>query len=211
MSFFKRIQHQLRYGLTTRSLLSRLKKLGIEVTPYILYEECVENIPPPDAAMAQEYSIETIVRADLKAIGQNFPDPIPIAWWERRLSSGHIGFLMRHAGNMVGYIWADTTRCEVTPRTPLFDLAPEQAYLRDVFVTRSFRGKGLAGLLHNYLCVHLGGEGRKNLYSICEFFNAPARKFNSSVGAIPLEIRLSLELYNRAIFDIKLREYRRET
>ncbi len=206
MSLISRIQNRLKYGLLTRSVLLRLRKLNITFTPYFLYLE--KDLTPHDDV--HTYQVERVTWDNLEHIIEYFPDPtIRLKTWRRRLDAGNSGLLLKDGDEMVGYTWASLKYCRGVAVRPLFELSEKQAYLFDMYVTDAYRGRRIAPLMRQMCYAELGGLGRTELYSISEYFNRPARRFKEKLGAVPVELRLGATLFEHIRFDVRLRGFHR--
>jgi GNAT superfamily N-acetyltransferase len=191
----------------TRSVLLRLRKTGIEIEPYILYREDVGDTEISDKP---EYTVTGIEPEDTDKVAAALDDPsVTAAAWRDRIANGQLGLLLSRGDEVIGYTWADTRFCSlVNPRNTLFELRDGQAYLRYTFVKQSFRGKDLAPYLRGCMYRELHGRGYREFFSVSEFFNRPARSFKKKLGAVPLQLRVSILLFHRWGFDARLRNYR---
>ena len=209
VSILSRLLHQVRYGLMTRSVLLRLRKIGIEIEPYILYREGASDTEISDRP---EYAVTEIEPEDTDNVAAALDDQsITVTAWRDRIASGQLGLLLSRGDEVVRYTWADTMFCSlVNPRNTLFELHDGQAYLRYTYVKKSFRGKDLAPYLRSCMYRKLHDQGYTELLSISEFFNRPARNFKKKLDAVPLQLRVSVQLFHRWGFDARLRHYRPE-
>jgi hypothetical protein len=203
MSMLDRLFNQLRYGLLTRSVLLRLQRIGIDCMPYILYRE--GTVQALGDVLGSEYQIERIRPDDVQYIADNFPNAdFTAEGWRQRLADRQLGLLVRCGKEMVGYTWADVKECGLGPGKLLFRLAAHQAYLRYTFITNSYRGRALAPALRRRIYEEMAQAGKTELFSVSEYFNTPAKNFKKKLGAVPLELRISVKLFRRWGLDLRL-------
>lgn len=207
MPTIEKIRDRFRYGLATQALFRRLRRIGLRISPYILYLEKPGGLPVHPGP----YSIERITLEALQDIAAKLPDvSIDLAAWRRRIEAGNLGLLLKEGDNVVGYTWASLEYCRGIAVRPLFLLTDRQAYLFDLYVSNEHRGRGIASVMRERSYAELERVGRSELYSISEYFNTPVRQLKRRLAAQPLELRLGLTLFRRWRFDTRLRRYREQ-
>lgn len=203
MGFIRHLLQHIRHGLLLYAVTLRLKKVGLEFRPYVLYRESLEA---PAATANDRFVIQLITRENLDYVMTNFPEPYFVPrHWRERISAGDFGLVLSEGGELIGYTWANLRYCVFLKR--LFDLKRHQAYLLDTYLVRSRRGQGLARVMRRAMLAELHRRGRHDLYSISESFNTPALKHKKRLRSQPLELRLFVGLFSRYNFDFRLRGY----
>ena len=71
----------------------------------------------------------------------------------------------------------------------------------------SYRGKGIAPYIRYQLYKELTKLGRNKLYSISDFFNAPAIKFKKKLNAKSHKLILFIEIFNKWRFSLLIKKY----
>lgn len=189
----------------TRYLLLHLQKIGIDVMPYVVYREHMRS---SGAGLPSELKIERITINNARYAVNRFPAGNATSEiWLKRITEGDIGLLMSHEGEPVGYTWTDTRTFHLRSAKPLFMLNDKQAYLANTFIVPQARGRRLSLPLRHHMYAELDSMGYEDFFSISEFFNTPAKKFKRRLGATPLELRLSVELFRRWECDIRVYQY----
>jgi len=207
MSILQRLHHQTKYGLLAQSILLRLAKIGIELTPYFIYVEDAQNdrYSFPD----QQYWLQAITVDNAADVSERFPESkrIWLKTWNRRLSNGEIGLLLMHGNDVVGFTWAGKSACASPSGNTLFKLVDGEAYLHDMVIASSFRGANLAATLRKALADGLAKENILVGYSVSTYFNKPANRFKEKIGARKNELRCEIILFRKSRYDFRLRRY----
>ena len=125
--------------------------------------------------------------------------------WKTRLQEGQLALVMRLEGELIGYTWANLRYYD--PYQIRTELEPTQAYLRDTYIAKKFRGERMAVLIRQAMCRELLRRGRSEFFSVSDFLNSPAKNFKRHLGATPLELRLSVHLFWRWTADVRLWSY----
>ena len=101
----------------------------------------------------------------------------------RRLSSGHLGCVLKQGGEVTCSLWAGRGRVHYpAPSVHLysdsttFDLAPGQAWVFDVVCRPDLRGRGLATALLNETLRVLSGSGTRRVLATVGLDNAGSLK-----------------------------------
>jgi len=100
--------------------------------------------------------------------------------------------------NIVGDGFLETLPSAIVP------LPADCAYLFDMFVCRSARGRNVAALLRNHVHGLLAEKGVRNAISVSLVFNKSTRKFKAKLGSIESELRLLLRIKPFTGLDVRL-------
>ena len=204
-SFLSRLAGRIRHGLLAQELLDRMARAGLVLYPYYVVLE--------DASCAQAATLDP--RIKMSPLGpQDAPEIARVAL--REVSAEGIRALMATAscigvfcdGQLAGYTWASLARVPIPgggAGQTLFDLAPDEAYLFDMYIAPQYRGLRLAGLLRGESYRALASNGRTRFYSITLAFNRSSRKFKAQLGAREVELRLQVHLRLGRLSGVDLR------
>jgi hypothetical protein len=192
--FLQRLWGRIRNGLIVQDLLDALGHLGVVIRPYFVNAEFGphEDAPPlPEQCSVRQLTVadaEEIVRITLRP-----PDRVDLA---SSLEHSHcVGLFFE--GELAAYAWASSTRGVPVPDAGgarLFDLAPDEAYVFDMYVVPRYRGTRLAITLAQSMHSQMALLGRHHYYSLTIAFNRSARRFKTRLGAREMELRLYLHL-----------------
>ena len=196
-----------KHGLLAQSVLSRLHKIGINIKPYFVYVETVDERTAkfPSA----NFRIETITDANVLGIIENFPDKKRI-WpdtWQRRMKEGEIGLVLWDGINIAGFTWAGRSAFPTPSGRPVFVLDADEVYLHDMVIAERYRGASLASELRFACYQRMWKENIRVAYSATLYFNHPAIRFKEKIGAKRTQLRVESILFRKFKSDFRLRRY----
>jgi hypothetical protein len=202
----KKIHHRFRYGLALQTSSSHLLRIGIEISPYYLFQEgiYVKEIPEIKG-IAADYSIEFLGPEVMKIIEAiNF-----VGFSEQKLISfldaGQKCIGIKHKNEIVAFMWINFT--EVSYKSTVIHLKSNEAYLWFMNTIESYKGKNLAPYLRYKSYEILKAMGRDKLYSISDYFNSPAVKFKKKLNAKKLKLILEIKLFKKSHWCFTLKSY----
>ncbi len=206
-STLERFLGRLKHGLVTQEILDRLARRGLVYYPYLITAERSSDMGPPPASA---YSVRELTPQDSAEIVRITLRPVSQITVSAELSRARC-FGIFADGSLCGYTWVSTRMLPVpgSMGTPLYELAPDEAYLYDMFISPEHRGGRMAPLLRAHVLQKLIREGRSHCYSITLRFNRSSRRFKARLGARELELRLYLHLRIVSFKGIDLRIWRR--
>ena len=196
-SILKKIRDKFRHGLIPLMARDYLAKLGVEITPFYWMEEKVpDQVPTHLDADFKGYEFSLFGLEEIKEICK-----LP----ERKfMSEEHITkifhqgkkcFGAKYRGEIAGFIWFDLT--ESCTRFWPTTLKNNEAYIFDMYVLRSFRGKNLAPVLRYKAYGILKELGRDTCYSVTESFNTPSIKVKEKLNAKFVFLGLYVNLFKK--------------
>jgi len=192
--------------MTLQAISSLLARIGIEITPYYLFQEGINVTEIPEIkGTAADYLCELLKPEDIKIIGAanffGFSEEKLLAF----LNSGGKCIGIKHKGEIAAFMWIEFV--ELNYKSTLIHLKPNEAYLWFMFTMESHRGKNLAPFLRNKSYEILKDMGRDKLYSISNYFNSPAVKFKKKLNAKELKLILSIQLFKKIHWNFTLKSY----
>ena len=207
MYYLKHLWQKMRHNSPIRFFFDGLRRLGIVAVPYYLVLEGIFDRPLPHLETGfEEYDMGYLGPEDMKAISA-----IPVRnISEKKLISmlmeGKKCFGIKYKGELAAFTWCDFDRYNF--RWYKFLLKDNEAYLFDAYTLMPFRGKGIAPYIRYQFYKELAKAGRHRFYSISDCFNAPSIKFKEKMNAKFLELRLSVGLFRKWSFDLRLKRCR---
>jgi GNAT superfamily N-acetyltransferase len=199
-----RLKNRVRFGLATQELLDRIARFGLVIYPYFIVDEPVRARPElegmDEGLQTRELQVDDA--------------PLIASLAERTRDEATIRAMMARAtcvaimenDDLLGYSWFTRDQLRgIAGTNPMVELPPDCAYLFDLFVRRSERGRNLAVLLRNAVHKMLAAQGVKHAYSISLAFNRSTRRFKAKLGAVEVELRLFLRLKPFRALDLRLR------
>jgi len=195
-SLLKKIRLKIRYGLTLQVIRNQLFKIGIEFSPYYLFQEGINVTEIPEiTGMDTDYSSELLKPEDMKTIGAinyaGFSEDKLLAL----LKTGELCLGIKHNNEIAAFMWVNFT--ELKYKSTTIHLKEDEAYLWFMYTRESYRGKNLAPFLRYKSYEMLKEMGRDKLYSISDYFNSPAVAFKKKLNAKKLKLILFVQFFNK--------------
>jgi len=195
-SLLKKIRLKIRYGLTLQVIRNQLFKIGIEFSPYYLFQEGINVTEKPEIkGMDTDYSSELLKPEDMKTIGAinyaGFSEDKLLAL----LKTGELCLGIKHNNEIAAFMWVNFT--ELKYKSTTIHLKEDEAYLWFMYTRESYRGKNLAPFLRYKSYEMLKEMGRDKLYSISDYFNSPAVAFKKKLNAKKLKLILFVQFFSK--------------
>lgn len=202
-----KLRGRLRHGLATQEALDRLARLGIVLYPYIVFQEAVEA-----GGSASERQVGLTARKlteqDITALAEMPERPGSEEAFRTRFRRGHVGIGAFDGDSIVAYTWCDLENFAGFGQGAILrKLQSDEAYLYDAYTLPAYRGRGIVPFLRSEVYRVMNSQGRHRLYSISLFFNQSARRFKAKLNAQPVELRLSINLFQKLTRDLLLKRY----
>jgi Acetyltransferase (GNAT) family. len=196
ISFLKKIQVKVRYGLTLQAIRYMFIRIGIEFTPYYLFQEGINITEIPEIkGLDANYSCELIRPEDMKIIGALNYAGFSEEKLLKLVEAGEKCIGIKHNGEIVAFMWINFI--ELSYKATVIHLKSDEAYLWFMYTMESYRGNNLAPYLRYKSYEMLKEMGRDKLYSISDYFNSPAVTFKKKLNAKKLELILFIQLFNK--------------
>jgi hypothetical protein len=205
-SLFKKIAVKVRYGLTMQGVRSLLRKIGIEFSPFIIFQEGLNFAEIPEIkGIVSEYPCVLLVPEDMKEIGAINHLGFTEEKYLKHLEEGDDCIGIKHKGEIAAFMWIKYT--EMNYKSTNISLKGDEAYLWNMYTRESYRGKNLAPYLRYISYKILKEKGRDKLYSISDYFNSPAVIFKKKLEAKKLKLILFVRLFNKFERSYNLKTY----
>jgi len=196
MGYLKHVRTKLQYDPLPQVIIDGLSKTGLKIKPYYLMAEGLfgETIPHLEEGFP-EFGLTYLGRDAMKLLAS-----IPYRVFTEdqlllRLEQGEKCYAAVHHNDIAAFTWYGTDRCHFWPHS--FPLKSNEAYLFDAFTLNRYRGKSIAPYLRYQLYKELARQGRTELYSISERFNASSIKFKKKLKARILGRGIGVEIFGR--------------
>ena len=188
------ISEAFSHGLVMQRVLDRLRRIGIDIDPFLVFVEgtCDVESPPVDGDY-EAFRISVDDLASLDTLGSGFSTDA----LRERLLKGHICIALKHRGRVVAYTWADTA--EINDASCRTKLGTNEVYLYDAFTSPEYRGRGLAPLMRIRSYEALRALGKSTFFSISDYFNTPAIRFKRKLNARFVRLCISLRIGKRRL------------
>jgi len=205
ISSFKRVGSKFRHGLALGAALSRLSKIGIEIIPYYLVQEGIDDSAFPKIKDdATKYSVSFFGLQEMKIIGETtrgYEEGTLLT----RLQEGKKCIGIKRNSHIAAFMWIDLKECNHKP--DIFPLKKNEAYLYDMHTLDAFRGKNIAPYLRYQSYGSLKNIGRDTFYSVSSLLNKSSIKFKKKLNAKLLKLVLSVGLFNKFHKNFTIKAY----
>ena len=196
VSLLKKLRLKIRYGLTLQGIRNQLFKIGIEFSPYYLFQEGMNVTEIPEIkGMDTDYSCELLKPEDMKTIGainyEGFTEDKLLGF----LKTGQLCLGIKHYNEIAAFMWVNFA--ELKYKSTTIQLKDDEAYLWFMYTTESNRGKNLAPFLRYKSYEMLKEMGRDKLYSVSDYFNSPAVAFKKKLNAKKLKLILFIQFFGK--------------
>ena len=202
----KKILTKVRYGLTLQSIRNQLSRIGIEFSPYYLFQEGMNISEVPQIkGVLSDYSCELLKAEDMKEIGAINFSGYSEAKLLPLLDNGELCIGLKKNDEIAAFMWINFK--EIKFKTNIIYLNNNEAYLWFMYTLESYRGENLAPYLRYKSYEILKDRGLEKFFSISEYFNTPAIKFKMKLNAKKLKLILFIQLFNKFRWNFVLRSY----
>ena len=96
-------------------------------------------------------------------------------------------------------------------RNRYFYVSENDSYFHSMYVFEKYRGKNIASYLRYQGFTLLKKEHITNFYSISEYFNKSAIKYQKKSNSQPMKLYLSLILFKKRTLNFTLKNFKKET
>ncbi len=178
----------------------------LNIVPFFLYQEGLsdegrDKIKPE----LEPCQIISLGPEDLRAIAANPESEETEDLLRKRLARGLIGIGIKHHDEIVSYMWGNLRECDCNYIR--FKLRDDEAYLSHARTLNAYRGKNLAPYLRAEFYERLRKTGRTRILSITDYLNSSARRFKEKLNAKPTKLYLTITLFERYRWTIRLKSY----
>lgn len=202
-----RLRGRLRHGLATQEILDGLARRGLVFYPYLVFQESADARFSRSPAL-ENLSARRLTEDDAEQLAALSVRPHDVEDIRRRFRRGDVGVGAFDRDALVAYTWCDLERFgSIGQKSSLRTLAHDEAYLYDAYSLPAYRGHGLVPYLRSEVYKLMDAAGRRRLYSVSLFFNRSARRFKAKLGARAVELRVSINLFQRFKRDLLLKRY----
>jgi hypothetical protein len=203
--FLKRVLNRIRYGLALQTVRGLFRRIGIEFSPFYLFQEGADfSVIPELKEKDPDYTIGLLEPEEMKMIG-NVQKGLSDEKLTALLEAGAKCIAIKDKGEIVAFTWISFD--EVSFYSTVMKLKNDEAYLWSMFTIESHRGKNLAPYLRYKSYEILKELGRNIIYSASDSFNSPAVRFKEKLNAKKLKLILFVKIFNRIQWSFTLKSY----
>jgi len=205
-SVMQKVRIKVRYGMIVQVIRKQILRLGIEISPFYLFREGVEDSTiPAFKGLEPDYISGIFLPEDMGLMENNGSGYSPedfLAFFKE----GQKCIGIKHKGKVAAFMWINFS--ELKYKSFQMQLKSNEAYLWNMFTQEDYRGKNLAPYLRYKSYEMLHEMGKDTLYSISEYFNTPAIKFKRKLNARILKLSLYIRLFKKFEWNFTLKSFR---
>ena len=201
------IRNRVKNGLVLYSLRNMLTRTGIDINPYYWVREGLDDYDfPLIKDKSTQYKLEYLNLEDIEAMRSLKMRSNKNALIEG-IKAGQKCIALKDSDDVAAFMFIEYNSFEFKKKK--FELGEEEAYLLNMFTLNSYRGRNLAPFLRHKAYELLKKEGKKNIYSITEYFNYSSRKFKKKLNAKNVSLYLNIVLFKKKFWTFKLKDYQK--
>lgn len=188
------IWYRIRYGLVLFSIRNMLTRIGIDICPYYLELEGLDQAIPP-LIKGDQKSFTTVLMdteeivSIYKTLGWN------TAELRKSLEGGQQCIGLKNGEDTAAVMVMQLEEFSYKKKT--IPLKANEAYLENMYTFQSYRGKNLAPYLRYQSYLLLQEQGKDVCYSVTEYFNKSSLKFKKKLNAEHLRFYLHINLFKK--------------
>ncbi|WP_136465701.1 GNAT family N-acetyltransferase [Flagellimonas onchidii] len=190
------------------SLRNLLTRTGIDLDLYYWVREGTADYSIPEVRdNSTRYKFESLGLQDLKAMSSlrmrsNKGEII------NGIKNGQKCIALKDGDNVAAFMCIEYN--DFTINDKKFKLESDEAYLLNMYTMNNYRGQNLAPFLRHKSYELLKAEGRKNIYSITEYFNNSSRKFKEKLNAENMSLYFCIGLFKKKYWTFKLKDIQKK-
>lgn len=206
ISTFKRFRNIISHGLLFFGIRNRLARIGLDINPYYWVQEEVEPCKEPIIrGDSSEFRLKYLSIKEFKFINDNIPK-FMIEEMIEGLRKGQQCIGLEHHGEIAAHMFYEPN--DFTYGHRHFKLNKKEAYLLNMWVHHSYRGKNIAAYLRYKSYRILENQGIDTKYSITQYFNKSSIKFKRKLNSKHLKLYISIVLFKKYHWNFRLRTYK---
>ena len=195
----------IEHGMFWHGVRNNFARLGLDAMPYHWSKATLESIKAPNLKTKDldlkfsEFGESEINFIKKTIIGIEDKDLLGY------LKNGEICIGLKHQNEIVAFLFIRKQSFYFRKRH--FELGPKDSYLHSMYVFEKYRGKNIASYLRYQGFKLLEKEGVTNFYSISEYFNKSAIKYQRKSNSQPIKLYLSFILFKKRTINFTLNNF----
>lgn len=198
------IKNRYKNGLILYSLRNLLTRTGIDIDPYYWVLEGTNNYDIPKVKDNSKYELKYLNAQDIRDMdttkmrlnkGEMLKD----------LEKGQKCIALKNEDEVAAFMFIEYNDFKFKDKE--FKIGKNGAYLTNMYTINAYRGKNLAPFLRHKSYELLKKQNITTIYSMSEYFNYSARKFKKKLKAKNISLFLTITLFKRKRWTLKIREY----
>ncbi|WP_179345208.1 GNAT family N-acetyltransferase [Winogradskyella ursingii] len=199
------LKNIIKNGLFLHGVRNNLAKIGLDFMPYYLFKSSLDTTTPQyikgdkldlKLSVFGEPEVNYVKNAIIGIEGKDLL---------QNLKNGETCIGIKHNDEIVAYSFM--RRQPFYFRKRYFHLGENDSYFHSTYVFENYRGKNIAPYLRYQRFNLLEKQGVLYHYSISEYFNKSAIKFQKKTNAQTVALYLSVILFNKWTMNFTLKNY----
>ena len=199
------IRNRFKNGLVLYSLNNMLTRTGIEINLYYWVREGSADFDAPKIKdRVTNYTFEFLELKDVEAL-RSLKMRYNINELIEGVKNGQKCIALKNANDLAALMFIEYNSFKFKRKS--FELGKDEAYVLNMYTLDKYRGRNLAPFLRYKSYELLKKEGKKNIYSITEYFNYSSKKFKEKLKAKNISLYLNIVLFKKKYWTFKLRDF----
>ena len=201
----KSISAIIKHGMFWHGVRNNFARLGLDAMPYHWSKATLQSINPP-TVKANDLDLKFSVFGESEI---NFIKNAIVGIEDKDLldylKNGETCIGLKHEDEIVAFLFIRKESFYFRKR--YFNLGENDSYLHSMYVFEKYRGKNIASYLRYQGFKLLEKENITNFYSISEYFNKSAIKYQRKSNSQPLILYLSLMFFKKRSMNFTLKNF----
>ena len=197
----------IKHGMFWHGVRNNFARLGLDVMPYHWSKTTIQSVEAP-THKANDLDLKFSVFGESEI---NFIKNTIIGIEDKDLleylKNGETCIGLKHEEEIVAFLFIRKQSFQFRERH--FNLGETDSYFHSMYVFEKYRGKNIASYLRYQGFKLLEKENITNFYSISEYFNKSAIKYQKKLNSQPEKLYLSLILFNQKNMNFTLKSFQR--
>lgn len=201
----KSIQAIIKHGMFWQGVRNNFARLGFDAMPYHWSKTTMQSAEAPNHKANEldlkfsEFGTSEIDFIKSSIIGIEDKDLLDY------LKNGETCIGLKDQDEIVAFLFI--RKHSFYFRERFFNLNTNDSYLHSMYVFEKYRGKNIASYLRYQCFKLLEAEKITNFYSISEYFNKSAIRYQRKLNSQPLYLHLSLIFFRKKTINFTLKRF----
>lgn len=201
---YRLVLYRIKHGLILFSFLNLLQRVGIEINPYWIDQEGLDQCKEP--TLQDDPDLYRVAPIDKSQVLRLYH----LLRWDtselkERLKSDFHGVGLYRGKDLAAIMMMRFESFSFKGNR--IRLSQNEAYLENMYTFDNFRGRNLAPYLRYQCYKMLAEQGKDVCYSVTQYFNKSSRRFKEKLNARHKGFWLQIGLFKRYRYTILLRSY----
>ncbi|OBX27190.1 acetyltransferase (GNAT) family protein [Gelidibacter algens] len=196
----------IKHGMFWHGVRNNVARLGLDVMPYHWSKATIHSVDAP-TIKANDLDLKFSVFGEseinfIKSTIKGIENKNLLAY----LKNGETCIGLKQHTDIVAFLFI--RRQSFYFRNHYFNLGDNDSYLHSMYVFEKYRGRNIASYLRYQGFTLLEKEGITNFYSISEYFNKSAIKYQRKSNSQPIKLYLSVIVFKKKTLNYTLKSFK---